>query len=118
MGEKSKTRERPTMGRIREVEAEVASLREQLTEATSADTHVSMGEVVTLDTEYVSIPVADLSRVLDEMREAMTSAHEKAQGIKAKAKPSYADNLHRRFLEGTSKTSAYFLEKLSKVVES
>lgn len=129
MGEETKPRERPTMGRIRELERDLADARSAgesyrhqrdllAEEIKTLATATIPGTVEETSAEYVSIPVADLTALLGEMAEAGQASTAGFEKIRQNRKASYADRLQCKFLEGTSKSTAYWLQRLSKVVES
>jgi len=150
VGDESKTRERPTMGRIRELEAEVRELRQfqallerqplyrmmhaepevqekilrdaaALPEAQAALEAVNTGDTPgyqVVPDGNVLVDAEAMAALLEEMAEAGTLATQQAEKLRRNAKASYAERLQTKFLEGTSKSTAYWLQALSKVVES
>jgi hypothetical protein len=95
-------------------EAREAALLERVKELEARVPVPVEGQVVTLDTEMVSLPAEALDKLLEDLETAGRDAATRMERIRRNAKASYGDRLQLKFLEGTAKTAAYVLREFEK----
>lgn len=113
------------VARAKALEAELAEARdlargmEQTIATMQAERDETVGrlEEKLAEAKAAYVPVATLDALMEEMDTSRKAANGKAAAIRKNAKASYQDRLHRSFLEGTAKTAAYFLGRLSAIVD-